>query len=199
MRISAQSVQQEMGASSAEVGRLREQLEKAQGEALVDLLTEWHNRRAFELAMTRVLAEAKETGSPCTLLMADIDHFKRINDSYRHVLGDKVIRYVAQRIALSVKGCDVAQRYGGEEFAVLLPETTPQGAMVLAEQIRLTVARGTIHRAGTAESIGGVTISLEVAESLPADTCEGLVGRADAALYKSKDGGRNRVTAAAAS
>jgi diguanylate cyclase len=112
------------------------------------------------------------------------------------VLGDKVIRYVAQRIALSVKGRDVAARYGGEEFAVLLPETTLPGAMVLAEQIRLTVARGVIHRAGTAESIGGVTISMGVAESLPGETVEGLIGRADQALYKSKAGGRNRVTSA---
>jgi diguanylate cyclase len=198
MRSSAQSVQDEMGANSAEVGRLREQLEKAQGEALVDPLTELHNRRAFELAMTRVLGDAKESASPCSLLMADIDHFKRVNDTYGHVLGDKVIRYVAQRIALSIKGRDVAARYGGEEFAMLLPETPLQGALVLAEQIRLTVARGIIHRAGTAESIGGVTISIGAAESLPGDTIEGLIARADKALYKSKETGRNRVTAAAA-
>jgi diguanylate cyclase len=198
MRNSAQGVQQEMGASTAEVGRLREQLEKAQGEALIDPLTELHNRRAFELAMTRVMGEAKVSGTPCSLLMADIDHFKRVNDTYGHVLGDKVIRYVAQRISLGVKGRDVAARYGGEEFAVLLPETTLQGAMVLAEQVRLSVARGTIHRAGATEQIGGVTISIGVAESLPADTTEMLVGRADAALYKSKEGGRNRVTSAAA-
>jgi len=198
MRTSAQSVQEELGANSAEVGRLREQLEKAQGEALVDPLTELHNRRAFELAMVRILADAKESASPCSLLMADIDHFKRVNDSYGHVLGDKVIRYVAQRIALSIKGRDVAARYGGEEFAMLLPETTLRGAMVLAEQIRLTVARGTIHRAGTAEPIGAVTISIGVAESLPGDTVEGFIGRADQALYKSKEAGRNRVTSTAA-
>lgn len=197
MRTSAQSLHEEMGASTAEVGRLREQLEKAQGEALVDPLTELHNRRAFEQAMVRVPGSAAEDRSPCSLLMADIDHFKRINDTYGHVFGDKVIRYVAQRISLSIKGRDVAARYGGEEFAMLLPETTVQGAMVLAEQIRMTVARGKIHRAGQAEPIGGVTISIGVAESVPGDTIEGLVQRADEALYKSKEGGRNQVTSAA--
>lgn len=197
MRTSAQSLHEEMGASTAEVGRLREQLEKAQGEALVDPLTELHNRRAFEQAMVRVPGSAAEDRSPCSLLMADIDHFKRINDTYGHVFGDKVIRYVAQRISLSIKGRDVAARYGGEEFAMLLPETTVQGAMVLAEQIRMTVARGKIHRAGQAEPIGGVTISIGVAESVPGDTIEGLIQRADEALYKSKEGGRNQVTSAA--
>jgi diguanylate cyclase len=194
MRTSAQSLHEEMGATTAEVGRLREQLEKAQGEALVDPLTELHNRRAFEQAMARVLGSAAQEASPCSLLMADIDHFKRVNDTYGHVFGDKVIRYVAQRISLSIKGRDVAARYGGEEFAMLLPETTMQGAMALAEQIRMTVARGKIHRAGQAEPIGGVTISIGVAESVPGDTIEGLIQRADEALYKSKEAGRNRIT-----
>jgi diguanylate cyclase len=194
MRTSAQSVQEEMGATSAEVSRLREQLEKAQGQALVDALTELHNRRSFEQALAQMLASAAESASPCSLLMADIDHFKRVNDTYGHVLGDKVIRYVAQRISLSIKGRDVAARYGGEEFAILLPDTTAQGAAVLAEQIRISVARGKIHRAGTTEPIAGVTVSIGVAESVPGDTVEELTARADEALYKSKEAGRNRVT-----
>jgi diguanylate cyclase len=197
MRTSAQVLHEEMGATTAEVGRLREQLEKAQGQALVDALTELHNRRAFEQALAQMLTEAAESASPCSLLMADIDHFKRVNDTYGHVFGDKVIRYVAQRISLSIKGRDVAARYGGEEFAILLPETTAQGALVLAEQIRVSVARGKIHRAGTTEPIAGVTVSIGVAESVPGDTVEGLTGRADQALYKSKEAGRNRVASAA--
>ena len=196
MRTSAHTLQEEMGATSAEVGRLREQLEKAQGEALVDALTELRNRRAFEQAMVQMLASAGEGSSPCSLLMLDIDHFKRVNDTYGHVFGDKVIRYVAQRISLSIKGRDVGARYGGEEFAILLPDTTAKGALVLAEQIRMTVARGKIHRGGAAESIAGVTVSIGVAESIPGDSAESLTARADEALYKSKQAGRNRVTAA---
>jgi diguanylate cyclase len=196
MRTSAQTLQEEMGATSAEVSRLREQLEKAQGQALVDALTELHNRRSFEQALAQMLASAAESASTCSLLMADIDHFKQVNDTYGHVFGDKVIRYVAQRISLSIKGRDVAARYGGEEFAILLPETTVQGASVLAEQIRTTVARGKIHRVGATEAIAGVTISIGVAESIPGDTVEELTARADQALYKSKQAGRNRVTSA---
>jgi diguanylate cyclase len=197
MRTSAQTVQEEMGATSAEVSRLREQLEKAQGQALFDALTELHNRRAFEQSLAQMLTSAVENASPCSLLMLDIDNFKQVNDTYGHVFGDKVIRYVAQRISLSIKGRDVAARYGGEEFAILLPDTTVQGAAVLAEQIRLTVARGKIHRVGTTEPIAGVTVSVGVAESLAGDTVEELTGRADQALYKSKQAGRNRVTVAA--
>jgi diguanylate cyclase len=198
MRTSAQVLHEEMGASTAEVGRLREQLEKAQGQALVDALTELHNRRAFEQALAQMLIDAAESASPCSLLMADIDQFKRVNDTYGHVFGDKVIRYVAQRIGLSIKGRDVAARYGGEEFAILLPETTVQGALALAEQIRMSVARGKIHRVGTTEPIAGVTVSIGVAESVAGDTVEDLTGRADQALYQSKEAGRNRVTSAAA-
>jgi diguanylate cyclase len=198
MRTSAQTLQEEMGATTAEVGRLREQLEKAQGQALVDALTELHNRRAFEQALAQMLTSAAESASPCSLLMADIDNFKRVNDTYGHVFGDKVIRYVAQRISLSIKGRDVAARYGGEEFAILLPDTTVQGGLVLAEQIRTTVARGKIHRAGAAEQIAGVTDSIGVAESLPGDGVEELTARADEALYKSKQAGRNCVTSAGA-
>ena len=160
MRTSAQVLHEEMGASTAEVGRLREQLEKAQERALswMPALTELHNRRAFEQALAQMLIDAAESASPCSLLMADIDQFKRVNDTYGHVFGDKVIRYVAQRIGLSIKGRDVAARYGGEEFAILLPETTVQGALALAEQIRMSVARGKIHCVGTStEPIAGVT------------------------------------------
>jgi diguanylate cyclase len=196
MRSSAQTLQEEMGATTAEVGRLREQLEKAQGQALVDALTELHNRRAFEQALAQMLTSAAESASACSLLMVDIDNFKRVNDTYGHVFGDKVIRYVAQRISLSIKGRDVAARYGGEEFAILLPETTVQGALVLAEQIRASVARGKIHRGGATEQIAGVTVSIGVAESLPADSVEDLTRRADEALYRSKEAGRNRVMSA---
>jgi diguanylate cyclase len=143
-----------------------------------------------------MLTSAAESASACSLLMVDIDNFKRVNDTYGHVFGDKVIRYVAQRISLSIKGRDVAARYGGEEFAILLPETTVQGALVLAEQIRASVARGKIHRGGATEQIAGVTVSIGVAESLPADSVEDLTRRADEALYRSKEAGRNRVMSA---
>ena len=196
MRGSAHTLHRDLESTRAEVEKLREELEKAQGEALVDALTELQNRRAFESSVMQVLSKAQGVDSRCSLLMADIDEFKRVNDTYGHVFGDKVIRYVAQRIKLNIKGRDTAARYGGEEFAMLLPETEVSGAMLLAQQIRQTIAHGKIHRAGAAEPIGGVTISIGVAGSLPGDTLESLVARADKALYQSKQAGRNRVTAA---
>ncbi len=128
--------------------------------------------------------------------MADIDFFKKINDTYGHLLGDKVIRAVAQVIHANVKGRDIAARVGGEEFAVLLPETTVTGAKALAEQIRTAVARGRIHRGDRDEQIGGVTLSIGVAMAEPEEALEALIGRADAALYEAKRTGRNRVCAA---
>ena len=130
------------------------------------------------------------------LLLADIDHFKVVNDTYGHVLGDKVIRAVAHVLRSSIKGRDVAARLGGEEFAILLPQTSLTGAAAVAEQIRGTVAQGRICRPDGNESIGQVTLSVGVAVAKPGDTLEALLERADAAMYTAKRAGRNRISVA---
>lgn len=182
-------------ASAEQVNTLTDRLERAQTEALLDPLTGLKNRRGLERAVEQAFPDG--TGLQGTaLLVADIDHFKRINDTYGHLLGDKVIRAVAQVLHSSIKGRDTSARIGGEEFAVLLPGTTLEGAKSLAEQIRGGVARGRIHRGEKDENIGSVTLSIGVAVAGPAETLEHVFARADAALYEAKRAGRNRVCVA---
>lgn len=182
-------------ARTNEVNSLTESLRRAQSEALLDSLTGLKNRRGLERAVEDLLREP--TGlSGSALLLADIDHFKVVNDTYGHVLGDKVIRAVAHVLRSNIKGRDVAARLGGEEFAVLLPQTSLTGAAAVAEQIRGTVAQGRICRPDGNESIGQVTLSVGVAIAQAGDTLEALLERADAAMYTAKRAGRNRVSLA---
>jgi diguanylate cyclase len=182
-------------ASTNEVNELTESLRRAQSEALLDSLTGLKNRRGLERAVEDLQRDPPGLlGS--ALLLADIDHFKVVNDTYGHVLGDKVIRAVAHVLRSSIKGRDVAARLGGEEFAILLPQTTLTGAAAVAEQIRGTVAQGRISRPDGSESIGQVTLSVGVAVAKPDDTLESLLERADAAMYTAKRAGRNRISLA---
>lgn len=126
------------------------------------------------------------------LVLVDVDHFKRLNDTFGHLLGDKVLRGIAEVLRAGIKGRDVAGRIGGEEFAVLLPQTSLQDAHKLAEQIRVAVERGRIHQ-GADETVGSVTISLGLTVGRSVDSINELMARADAALYEAKRTGRNRV------
>ena len=182
-------------ARTAEVNALTENLRRAQSEALLDSLTGLKNRRGLERAVEDLLREPPGLLGTA-LLLADIDHFKVVNDTYGHVLGDKVIRAVAHVMRASIKGRDVAARLGGEEFAILLPQTSLSGATAVAEQIRVTVAQGRIHRPDDNASIGQVTLSVGVAIAKAGDTLEALLERADAAMYTAKRSGRNRVSIA---
>jgi diguanylate cyclase len=176
-----------------EVAELRKQLGVVQNEAITDPLTTLLNRRGFDRSVTTLLS-ARETGLiGCTLLIGDIDHFKRVNDTYGHVFGDQVIKGVAQIIQRVVKGNDIAARLGGEEFAVLLPDTPLRGGITVAEQIRAGVGNTRIKKAGTNTFVDQITLSLGVATGVEQDTLESLLERADKALYHAKNSGRNRV------
>lgn len=179
--------------SRSEIEQLRQEVVKVRTEALTDGLTGLVNRRGLEIELASSLAEA-EMGSPGpSLLIADIDFFKRINDSYGHLFGDKVLKAVAQILRDNVKGKDTAARYGGEEFVVLLPDTPPEGARRLAENIRAIVERCRIKRATDNGAVANITISIGVAGFRRGEAAHGLVARADSALYAAKSGGRNRV------
>jgi diguanylate cyclase len=180
--------------SGQEVQSLTQRLEQAQTEALLDPLTGLNNRRGLE----RAIVEVGGIPAGCALLLADIDNFKTINDTHGHLLGDKVLRAVAQVIRSCIKGQDIAARMGGEEFAILLPETSVQGAAALAEKIRHAISKISIRRIDRNEYVGNVTLSVGVADTQTGDTLESLAERADAALYAAKRGGRNRVSVAAA-
>jgi diguanylate cyclase len=183
--------------SRREIEKLRGEILQAREDALTDKLTGLLNRRGFELAFQDGLAAHDRRLSPSpSLLIADVDHFKKINDGYGHTFGDDVIRTVAKILRDNVKGKDVAARYGGEEFIVLLPDTPLQGAHFLAEKIRTTVAQSRFRRSNDSEADASVTISIGVARYRHGETPLDLIERADVALYASKANGRNRVTVA---
>ncbi len=184
--------------SQQEVARLKVEVARAREDALSDQLTGLANRRGFDLALSSCIADSDNGGVGPSLLITDIDHFKKVNDSYGHLFGDKVIRAVAEILRANVKGRDLAARYGGEEFAILLPETSIEGAEVVAEKIRTTVANCKIRRLNDNSAVNNVTVSLGVSCYRPGETINDFISRADAALYAAKAQGRNRVTLAKA-
>jgi diguanylate cyclase len=191
VKISTDGLQQYLQQSAHEVVRLREELEVAQGQAHTDPLTGLLNRRGFDHELRKILAKGLER---CSVVAIDIDHFKKINDTYGHLLGDRVIATVAQVIKDCLDGRGQAARIGGEEFALVLTSTSAAGALELAERIRGTVEKGRIRRADRDEVIGGVTISIGIATRIEKEEIEQLQERADKALYRSKQDGRNRIT-----
>jgi diguanylate cyclase (GGDEF)-like protein len=163
-----------------------------------DFLTGWHNRRYLQLRLKEELARAARDRSTLVCLMLDIDHFKRINDTYGHAAGDEVLREIAHRIETQVRASDVAARYGGEEFVVLLPATDGKAARSLAERIRVAISANTI--AVNADTEVTITTSIGIATcAAPAQgddlktVGDSLLARADVALYRAKSDGRDQV------
>ena len=163
--------------------------------ALTDALTGVANRRAFMERLDGEVARAKRHGGTLSVVMLDIDHFKRVNDTYGHAAGDIVICKTVDQISTGIRQSDLVGRLGGEEFAVFLPETDAKSAAVLAEHMRKALDECTISVAQDCDL--HVNASLGVAEWTPRDTsAHELLCRADEALYHSKETGRNRVTCA---
>ncbi len=174
------------------VRRAEEQL---QAQAATDPLTGLSNRRNLIARAERTLAEARLAGRPTALVIADIDHFKRINDRYGHDAGDQVLVSIGALLLRSSRAHDVVARWGGEEFLILLPDTSAETAQILAERVRSAVAERSLHQAG--ERIDA-TLSLGVSEVREDESLSSAIARADGALYRSKETGRNRVTTACA-
>lgn len=187
------TLRQQLARQRQEVDQVMQRLERAQNEPLRDPLTGLKNlhglRRAVE---ARDSAELAGVG----FLAADIDYFKRINDTHGHVIGDKVLVKVAEILLEHLTGEDMAARLGGDEFALFLPGKSLAAAAALAEIIRATAARTVITRPDGMQYAGAVTLSIGVALGEPGDTLESLRHRADEALYAAKDAGRNRVALA---
>lgn len=177
---------------------LRTNLDESLEAAVTDQLTGLHNRRYMTGQLDALVARASRDGEPVAALLLDIDHFKKINDSFGHDVGDEVLREFAVRLASNVRAVDLPCRYGGEEFVVVMPETALADAQRIAERIRLHVS-GAPFRVVNGREILAVTISIGVAVTLgPGDTQDALLKRADEALYEAKASGRNRVIAHAA-
>jgi diguanylate cyclase len=193
MELNNKRLEASLSASKQEIEQLQENLQAVRTESLTDPLTTLSNRKFFDQALAKAMAEAKESNQPLSLLMADIDHFKSFNDKYGHLTGDQVLRLVALSVKQNVKGQDVAARYGGEEFAVVLPRTGLQQARVVGDHIRRAVMGKELMKRSTGEHLGRITISVGVATFRPDDTAQSFIGRADAGLYAAKRNGRNRV------
>ena len=158
---------------------------------IVDGLTQIHNKRYLYEALEREVLRARRHGRPLSILMFDIDFFKRVNDQYGHLAGDYVLRELARVVQGRIRRDEVFARYGGEEFVIALPETPLEGGVSLAQNLRARVAEHTFVFQG--ERIP-VTVSLGAAVLSPDDkTATELVPRADEKLYEAKRGGRNRV------
>ncbi len=178
-----------------EVQTLTQRLERAEAEALNDPLTGLLNRRGFEQAVSELVAQSAP-GVGMSILLADVDQFKEINDTHGHPVGDQVLRGVAQVLRARIKGADIAARLGGDEFAILLPNTAAAGAITLAEQIRAALLQARLRRVHSDQPIGQVSVSIGVAHAADGVCLDRLLQSADAALYTAKREGRNRVRAA---
>ena len=182
--------------STNEITSLKKDLQQVTAESQRDFLTGVFNRKTFEKYADEQMLTAGHAGSEICLLMIDIDHFKRFNDRFGHLLGDEVLKIVAKTLTNILKGQDMVARFGGEEFIVILPATPIEGAMKVAEAIRSTIATKELKRKDTGETFGSITVSMGVSRfRYDSDTLPLLIKRADDALYESKNNGRNRVTA----
>jgi two-component system cell cycle response regulator len=177
--------------------RLRDNVQLSIEMAITDALTGLYNRRYMETHVGTLVEQAAARGKPLTVLVLDIDYFKAINDTHGHDAGDDVLREFAIRIRKSIRGIDLACRYGGEEFVVVMPETDLAVATMVAERLRRRIASEPFPIQQGARSIE-VTISVGIAGLGSGDSAAAVLKRADQALYRAKRDGRNRVVPDAA-
>jgi two-component system cell cycle response regulator len=178
--------------------RLRDNVQQSIEMAITDALTGLYNRRYMESHLSALVEQAAARGKPLTALVLDIDFFKAINDGHGHDAGDDVLREFAVRVRKSIRGIDLACRYGGEEFVIIMPETDMAVATIVAERLRRRIASEGFPIHQGARSLE-VTISIGIATLDAADDTAGsILKRADQALYRAKRDGRNRVVADAA-
>jgi two-component system cell cycle response regulator len=178
--------------------RLRDNVQLSIEMAITDALTGLYNRRYMESHLASLLEQAAARGKPLSVLVLDIDYFKAVNDTHGHDAGDDVLREFALRIRKSIRGIDLACRYGGEEFVVVMPETDMAVASAVAERLRRRIAAEHFQIELGARNIE-VTISIGIAGlDSASDNAASILKRADQALYRAKRDGRNRVVADAA-
>jgi two-component system cell cycle response regulator len=177
--------------------RLRTNVQQSMELALTDSLTGLYNRRYMETHLETLIEKASHTERPLALVMIDIDHFKPINDTYGHDAGDEVLRQFAGRLQASVRGIDLACRYGGEEFVVVMPDADLSVARAVGERLRRNISAEPFPVSKGAKKLD-VTISVGIAMRRDGDGADTILKRADEALYQAKRDGRNRVVSDAA-
>jgi two-component system, cell cycle response regulator len=177
--------------------RLRTNVQQSMELALTDALTGLYNRRYMETHLETLVEKAFQSQRPLGLIMIDIDHFKPINDTYGHDAGDEVLREFASRVQASVRGIDLACRYGGEEFVVVMPDADLSIARAVGERLRRNIASEPFLVSKGKKKLD-VTISVGIAMRHDGETADAVLKRADEALYRAKRDGRNRVVSEAA-
>lgn len=197
MKSSVEALQHRVSLGESEIRKLRSDLDRACNEALLDPLTGILNRKGFDRRLAEAFEQPAGDGSAHYLVMFDIDHFKRVNDTHGHVMGDRVIQAVAEILRTTViDPAHAVMRYGGEEFAMLLPRCSRKQCTELAEAVRARTKAMRIRSRKTQEVLLSITISGGATHLQPADDASTLIARADAALYQSKSAGRDRLTVA---
>ena len=187
------ALENQLDHAEREMENLRQRSETVSAESRLDPLTGLFSRKSFDERLEPMLQEANYNGAPLSILIADVDNFRKFNDTWGHATGDHVLRLVAQCFRTNTREQDTPARFGGEEFAVALPNTTLQSAAAVAEKIRQTVETRKIVKRSTGETLGAITLSLGVAQNFAGEPIEETVKRAAANLAAAKQAGRNRV------
>src|SRR5215510_3313477 len=186
-------LQSQLQAMWDEVGHLRRHLDAVRKESLTDALTTLGSRKFFDDALAKAVAKCHADNAPLSLLLADIDNFRTINDTFGHTVGDRVLKFVAVTLKNTLPGKDTAARFGGEEFAVIMPRTPLKNAVEVAEQLRAAVMKGELIRRSTGEKQTRLTISIGVATLHAGASPQTLIEAADLCLHAAKRSGRNCV------
>ena len=190
---SGKRLQARMKISSEDLKLLQQELDKSQQEAQTDALTSLINRRGLEKRFELERIRAKQNDAPFSIILVDIDHFKRVNDTFGHLVGDSLIRSVAALLKEHLRKNDIAARYGGEEFLILLPETDIQGAEIVGKKIKKSLSTKEWKLKESGKSMGKITVSMGIALYQFNESEANLIKRADDALYLAKHNGRNRI------
>ncbi len=184
-----QDLQDELSDTHNELKQLRKSFEEIRSEALIDFLTSLPNRKAFEETLQKMATK----NQPLALLIVDIDFFKKFNDTFGHLVGDEVLKFVAHKLRDMIRGTDFVARFGGEEFVILLPKTDIRGAQAVAGNLREFFYNTRLKGKGGNTNLGKITVSIGVALYQKDEKKASLIERADKALYFAKEHGRNRV------
>ncbi|MFW5426905.1 MAG: GGDEF domain-containing protein [Methylophagaceae bacterium] len=191
MAESGNELKQELAHSSQEISELKKELAAVKKLAETDALTGLLNRGAFNKELTDL---CRQTAVEAALVMFDLDHFKILNDSFGHLLGDKVIQFFASLMQKHAGDEHLAIRYGGEEMAMIMLDINQRDALKIADAVRASFANSRLKKKGSEDSIGQVTVSVGLTMLRSTDSPQDLIERADDALYLSKENGRNRIS-----
>lgn len=181
--------------ATQELSQIRASLDDAEKRARTDVLTGLPNRLAFQDFFRSAQMAAMESRRPLSVMLIDVDHFKRFNDDFGHSVGDQVLRLIAKVVRERVRDQDLPARYGGEELIAIFPNSDLQACMAVGEAIRTAISECAITRRSTGETLPGISVSIGVAQLRLGELMTDLIERCDKALYKAKDAGRNRVVA----